>query len=144
MTRWLKYVFNIWPFTAKKLCPISQKCTRVGFKFYQIQNKPSKNGQRLIFFAKIAKLQQIWSQCSSLSLVFHQSTFTTRTRVNSLLSLSISHTLLHTIFSDRILCEIISEREREVNEAKERERWSESCRFLIPFKCWNLFCCERT
>ena len=67
VTRLLNYVFNIWPFSRKKICTISQKFAKAVVKFCQIQNKPSKNCLKLNFFPKVTKIRQIWPHRSHWS-----------------------------------------------------------------------------
>ena len=52
VTRWLDYIFNAWPFTPMKICPTKRKITKMGSKFCQILNEPSKNDPDTEFFAK--------------------------------------------------------------------------------------------
>ena len=52
VTRWLDYIFNAWPFTPMKICPTARKITKLGSKFCQILNEPSKNDPDTEFFAK--------------------------------------------------------------------------------------------
>ena len=56
VTRCRYYVFNIWPFTTIKSCPIAQKCAKVDSKFYQVQNKPLKNVQRHVKYSPDGKI----------------------------------------------------------------------------------------
>ena len=56
VTRWLGYLFNIWPFTTVKICPIS---TKLGSKFCQLLNesviditKDIENFAKLLKFVK--------------------------------------------------------------------------------------------
>ena len=67
VTRLLNYVFNIWPFSRKKICTISQKFAKAVLKFCQIQNKPSNNCLKLNFFPKVTKIRQIWPHRSHWS-----------------------------------------------------------------------------
>ena len=60
VTRLMDYLHNIWPFTAKKICPIT-KNAKVGSKFGQIQNEHHKIALECIILAKVAKLRPIWS-----------------------------------------------------------------------------------
>ena len=43
VTRWLDYLFHIWPFTKMKCCPIPFKFCQKGSKFCQILNEPFQN-----------------------------------------------------------------------------------------------------
>ena len=47
VTRWLDYLFNIWPFTRMKIGPIANNLAQNGSIFFQILNKPAKSCQRL-------------------------------------------------------------------------------------------------
>ena len=50
VTRWLDYFFNIWPFTTMKVCYFGKMFAKVGLKFCQLRNKPSKDCQRVSKF----------------------------------------------------------------------------------------------
>ena len=61
MTRWLDFLFNIWPFITMTICPTA-KIVKVGSKFCEIPNKPLKNLPKTqLFFAQVAKFGQIRS-----------------------------------------------------------------------------------
>ena len=65
VTRWLNYLFNIWPFRTMKNWPIVKIFVKVGSQFGHILNILSRNGRILFFnFPKVAKFRQIWSHCS--------------------------------------------------------------------------------
>ena len=49
------------PDITMKIWLTTQKFAIEGLKFCQILKRPSKNGQRLKIFAKVAKMRQIWS-----------------------------------------------------------------------------------
>ena len=53
VTRWLNNLFHIWPFSTMKMCPLVAK---VGSKFCKMQNKPSRNSQKLLNFCQICKI----------------------------------------------------------------------------------------
>ena len=48
VTRWLNYLFNIWPSRTMKICPIVKIFAKVGSQFGQILNNFSRNG-RILF-----------------------------------------------------------------------------------------------
>ena len=69
MTRWLSYLFNIWPCTAEKNAQVGSKCSQSRIK---IRPKEDQNiakhakifAQRLFtLYAKGAIFRQIWSHC---------------------------------------------------------------------------------
>ena len=49
VTRWLNYLFNIWPFRTMKMCPIVKTFAKVGSQFCQILNIFSIDGQILFY-----------------------------------------------------------------------------------------------
>ena len=63
VTRWLDYLFHIWPFTKMKCCPIPFKFCQKGSKFCQILNEPFQNWYSFLCCAKVAKFCQAWSHC---------------------------------------------------------------------------------
>ena len=52
VTRWLDYLYNIWPFRSMKFAQYHQHFTKVGTIFNQNLNEPSKNCQRLLIFCQ--------------------------------------------------------------------------------------------
>ena len=62
VTRRQDYLFNFWPFTTMKICPIVQKIAKVGLKYFQTPNKPLETCPRLLKFTQVAKFRQIWSR----------------------------------------------------------------------------------
>ena len=58
MTRLLYYFFEIWPLTAKKICPRYNNFVTAGSKFCKFLNKPSE-----IAKDNFKKFYQNWSHC---------------------------------------------------------------------------------
>ena len=50
------YFFNIWPFTTKKICPISKVFPKLGSQDCQLLNEPLKYYQRYLKFCQIGKI----------------------------------------------------------------------------------------
>ena len=62
VTRWLDYLFNIWPFTTMNVCLIAKVFPKVGSKFCQIYHQ--KIAKDIKNFANVAKFCQILSHYS--------------------------------------------------------------------------------
>ena len=50
VTRWLDFLYKIWPFVTKKICPVAYKIGQSRLKIVPILNKPSKSYQRHVRF----------------------------------------------------------------------------------------------
>ena len=60
------YLFNIWPFTKNKKCPMALKIDKVRLKFSQILNKPWKTAKD--HFTRLSKFCHLfWSHWQSVS-----------------------------------------------------------------------------
>ena len=89
VTRWLaRWVFNIWP---QKNALQHNKCTKVCWKFCQIQNKQAKIANCFEKFAKV-EFCQIWSHWfyseaiykKNLKRLIHKGTYLHRHRINAI------------------------------------------------------------
>ena len=70
VTKWLHYLFNVWPFKPIKFAKYKKIC-QSGFKFWSTLTKPSTNCLRFLKNSQVVKFRQIWSPCSRLSrLIF--------------------------------------------------------------------------
>ena len=64
-TRWLFWLFNIWPLSTMKFAQKHKRLTKVGLTFCQILNKLAKIAKDFWNFGKAAKLHPIWKVCSN-------------------------------------------------------------------------------
>ena len=62
VSRWLDHVFNRWPSSTMKICSMPF-FVKVGSKFCQIVNIPSKNAKYLTI---LSKWQKIWPNLVAL------------------------------------------------------------------------------
>ena len=56
VTRWLVYLYNIWPFTTMTFAQYQQHFTNVGKISFQTLNEPSQNCQRLLIFCQSGEI----------------------------------------------------------------------------------------
>ena len=60
MTRWLYYLFDIWPLTAINFAQKYYKLTKVGWLFCHLLNTLTKIAKDFKIIVKVAKFRSIW------------------------------------------------------------------------------------